>query len=71
VFKGGQRANLTPNHRSPRAKRFANYALKTGMDGVTIYQYIQCLYTEFSIILLCLLGQTIYQGVLGNAVIEQ
>jgi hypothetical protein len=26
--------NLTTNHRSPRAKRFANYALKTGMEGV-------------------------------------
>jgi hypothetical protein len=28
--------NLTTNHRSPRAKRFANYALKTGMEGVVI-----------------------------------
>jgi hypothetical protein len=26
--------NLTTNHRSPRAKKFANYALKTGMEGV-------------------------------------
>jgi hypothetical protein len=26
--------NLTTNHRSPRAKRFANYALKIGMEGV-------------------------------------
>jgi hypothetical protein len=26
--------NLTTNHRSPRAKRFVNYALKTGMQGV-------------------------------------
>jgi hypothetical protein len=26
--------NLTTNHRPPRAKRFANYALKTGMEGV-------------------------------------
>jgi hypothetical protein len=26
--------NLTINHRSPRAKRFVNYALKTGMEGV-------------------------------------
>jgi hypothetical protein len=26
--------NFTTNHRSPRAKRFANYALKTGMEGV-------------------------------------
>jgi hypothetical protein len=26
--------NPTTNHRSPRAKRFANYALKTGMEGV-------------------------------------
>jgi hypothetical protein len=26
--------NLITNHRSPRAKRFANYALKTGMEGV-------------------------------------
>jgi hypothetical protein len=26
--------NLTTNHRSPRAKIFANYALKTGMKGV-------------------------------------
>jgi hypothetical protein len=27
--------NHTINHRSPRAKRFANYALKTGMEGVS------------------------------------
>jgi hypothetical protein len=27
-------SNLTTNHRSPRAKRFANYALKTGMEEV-------------------------------------
>jgi hypothetical protein len=33
--------NLTTNHRSPRAKRFANYALKTGMEGVPI-----CLSTQ-------------------------
>jgi hypothetical protein len=26
--------NITTNHRSPRAKRFTNYALKTGMEGV-------------------------------------
>jgi hypothetical protein len=26
--------NLTTNHRSPRAKRFTNYALKTEMEGV-------------------------------------
>jgi hypothetical protein len=26
--------NLTTNHRTPRAKRFTNYALKTGMEGV-------------------------------------
>jgi hypothetical protein len=26
--------NLTTNHRSPRAKRYANYALKTGTEGV-------------------------------------
>jgi hypothetical protein len=26
--------NLTTNHRSPRAKRFVNYALKTRMEGV-------------------------------------
>jgi hypothetical protein len=26
--------NLTTNHRSPRAKRFRNCALKTGMEGV-------------------------------------
>jgi hypothetical protein len=28
--------NLTTNHRSPRAKRFANYTLKTGMEGVFV-----------------------------------
>jgi hypothetical protein len=28
-------SNLTTNHRSSWAKRFANYALKTGMEGVT------------------------------------
>jgi hypothetical protein len=28
--------NLTTNRRSPSAKRFANYALKTGMEGVAI-----------------------------------
>jgi hypothetical protein len=26
--------NLTTNYRTPRAKRFANYALKIGMEGV-------------------------------------
>jgi hypothetical protein len=31
--------NLTTNHRSPRAKRFANYALKTGMKGVARKDY--------------------------------
>jgi hypothetical protein len=30
--------NFTTNHRSPRAKRFANYALKTGMEGVEFSQ---------------------------------
>jgi hypothetical protein len=28
--------NLTTNHISPMAKRFANYALKTRMEGVLI-----------------------------------
>jgi hypothetical protein len=28
--------NLTTNHRSPWAKRFANYALKIGMEGVVL-----------------------------------
>jgi hypothetical protein len=28
--------NLTTNHRSPRAKRFVNYALKTRMEGVIV-----------------------------------
>jgi hypothetical protein len=28
--------NLTINHKSPRVKRFANYVLKTGMEGVLI-----------------------------------
>jgi hypothetical protein len=32
--------NLTTNHKSPRAKRFTNYALKTGMDGVGLSQCI-------------------------------
>jgi hypothetical protein len=27
-------SNLTTNYRSTRAKRFINYALKTGMEGV-------------------------------------
>jgi hypothetical protein len=30
--------NLTTNLRSPRAKRFANYALKTGTEGVLHYK---------------------------------
>jgi hypothetical protein len=29
---------FTTNHRSPREKRFANYALKTGMEGVVVIQ---------------------------------
>jgi hypothetical protein len=28
--------NVTTNHRSPRAKIFANYALKTRMEGIYI-----------------------------------
>jgi hypothetical protein len=37
--------NLTTNHRSPRAKRFANYALKTGMEGV--FEIIEQLINQF------------------------
>jgi hypothetical protein len=29
--------NLTTYHRSPRAKRFTNYALKTGMEEVCTF----------------------------------
>jgi hypothetical protein len=32
--------NLTTNHRSPRAKRFVNYALKTGMERVSTIKLI-------------------------------
>jgi hypothetical protein len=28
--------NLTTNHRLTRAKRFANYAFKTGIEGVVL-----------------------------------
>jgi hypothetical protein len=34
-LKKDKELNLTTNHRSPRSKRFANYALKTGTEGVS------------------------------------
>jgi hypothetical protein len=33
--------NLTTNHRSPWAKRFANYALTTGMEGVDTISFVR------------------------------
>jgi hypothetical protein len=33
-FSENKEPNVTTNHRSPRAKKFENYALKTGMEGV-------------------------------------
>jgi hypothetical protein len=37
--------NLTTNHISPRAKRFANYALKTGMEEVASQRRQKVLYS--------------------------
>jgi hypothetical protein len=33
-------SNLTTNHRSPRAKRFTNYALKARMEEVYIFKWV-------------------------------
>jgi hypothetical protein len=36
--------SLTINHRSPRTKRYANYAFKTGIEGVFNSQATKTIY---------------------------